>query len=157
MPELISLLGKNELIAAIDGWQADTKELRTPFTEIGQTVLAPFFEKRFAASGPGWAALSPAYAAIKQASHPGQPILVASGKMRKAFTAPSAFKVTENSITMDAFQNVPYARYHQTGTKHMPKRQIIPSDLAQLAPVVGARLGTYLLDKGKARGFRTTE
>lgn len=155
--ELISLLGRSDLEAAIAGWSKDTEDLTIPFTQAGREVLQPYFAKRFAAGGPGWAPLSPAYAARKAARYGHRPVLTASGRMAQAFSGDSMYHVRPSSLSVDGPEDVSYWRYHQTGTSRMPQRQIIPSDLSELAPAIGSRIGTYLLGKAKSRGFRVTE
>lgn len=95
--------------------------------------LTPVFEaemaRQFDAQGGGptgaWAPLSPAYAAWKERAFPGQPILVASGKMREALTQ-SASPFAARAFDSDSFQfgtsNIPYASFHQLGTPTMPDR-----------------------------------
>jgi phage gpG-like protein len=70
-----------------------------------------------------WAPLSPKYRAWKEKHYPGKPILVRTGALRRELTgSPLGIEdVTTRSIRMGT--NVPYARYHQTGTHRMPRRQ----------------------------------
>lgn len=75
-------------------------------------------------SGP-WAPLSSAYAALKEKKYPGNPILVASGKLRAALTSSSSPWSTR-SYGADEFTfgtaGIDYASAHQLGTAYMPAR-----------------------------------
>ncbi len=75
-------------------------------------------------SGP-FEPLTDAYAKWKEQAFPGNPILVASGKLREGLTNSSSIYATR-STDAETFnfgtQDVPYASYHQVGTSHMPAR-----------------------------------
>src|SRR6185436_13207261 len=82
--------------------------------------------------GGAWARLSPTYRVWKQKFYPGQPILVRDGTLRNSlhwygdspgyggvFDAQPSFVVVGTSV--------PYAGYHQYGTKKMPARSFLPT------------------------------
>lgn len=105
--------------------------------DVGKHVLpklVPLLEdasaKQFAAEGAGpqagsWAALSTRYAEWKSKVAPGAPKLVLSGNLREALSsssAPGALRdVSGESLTFGT-SGVPYASFHQTGTRRMPAR-----------------------------------
>ena len=104
--------------------------------DVGKHILPkllPVLEvetgKQFDAEGAGpqagsWAPLSVSYAKWKQAHFPGQPKLVATGKLRAALTGPgsnSRRDVSGNELTFGTI-GIPYASFHQTGTGKMPAR-----------------------------------
>ena len=76
------------------------------------------------ASG-GWAPLSPAYAARKARAYPGKPILERTGRLVRSLTSPTAPDAIRRSEPhlMEFGTSVPYGRYHQTGTRFMPRRR----------------------------------
>lgn len=74
------------------------------------------------AFGRTWPPLSPRYRKWKQKHYPGQPILVRTGALRKSLTETpmGVHEVTRTTIRLGS--GLPYARYHQTGGPHLPKR-----------------------------------
>jgi hypothetical protein len=155
MPKIaITATGVNELRASLDGWEADVTNLKGPLTSLLQQVIRPHIGQAFADSGPGWKALSPAYAKWKAIHYAGMPILVRTGKMRTALTGGvgSAFTVTENSLTIDPSQAVPYWKWHETGAGKLPKRSMLQfSDQAQVE--MGDTLLKWLSDSAHKYGF----
>lgn len=70
-----------------------------------------------------WDKLSPAYKKIKPK---GLPKLVLTGKMKKSVvTGKSNAKVEYKKDYMKHYTTVPYAMFHQFGTKKMPMRKFI--------------------------------
>ncbi len=119
-------------------------------------ALQQYSENYFARGGayegnPPFAPLSARYAKWKARRYPGAPILTRSGRLRASLAS-----VTNDSIadaTADALTfgtRVPYATYHQFGTRKMPKRPPL-----KLSKPLGARLITilrdYLLEQGENR------
>jgi phage gpG-like protein len=98
--------------------------------------LSPVFEaaeeRQFAAEGAGpnrgkWAPLTAKYAEWKGQHYPGNPILVASGRMREALTqssSPFARRVTSGDTFDFGTEGVPYASFHQLGTSRMVDRAL---------------------------------
>lgn len=90
------------------------------------------FESEGAAGASGrWAPLSAGYARSKQASHPDKPILRADDDLFASLTDPEAagaiLRPEPDSLTIGT--SVPYAIFHQRGTRHMPARPpISPSE-----------------------------
>ena len=74
----------------------------------------------------GWAPLSPSYAAQKAAEGFGNRILVRTGRLKASLTSRGAGSVFRSDAkSMAVGTSVPYAGYHQTGTRKMPKREPI--------------------------------
>ena len=96
--------------------------------------------------GGAWAALSPKYRIWKKKFYPGQPILVRKGILRNSLhwygTGPGYGGIFEPRPTMVTVgTGVPYAGYHQYGTKRMPARSFLPTpDPAVFAPLMQAWL-----------------
>lgn len=73
----------------------------------------------------GWAPLDPQYAAFKAAKFPGRPTLVGNGRLFRS-VASMTNSISSISPTKAEFgTNVEYAKFHQYGTRKMPKRKII--------------------------------
>jgi len=151
-----SLLGKDELIAAIDAWGRDCADLRGPLTGLMLDVVTPMLKARFAAEGPGWAPLSESYAAWKHVAYPGAPILVRTGAMRGAFAGGvgSEFTVTTDRLSINP-SRYPYWKYHQTGTDRMPARPILQFDGTQRQQMQDY-VSKKLQGLATQRGFRVT-
>ncbi|PYV09102.1 MAG: hypothetical protein DMG23_11815 [Acidobacteria bacterium] len=73
----------------------------------------------------GWPPLSPRYARRKQKRYPGRPVLQAGGRLRGSLVGKSADTVEALEPGRMKFgTSVPYAIFHQTGTRKMPARPI---------------------------------
>lgn len=91
-------------------------------------------KEQFAGEGIGpsgkWKALSAAYAKRKIKKWGSTPILQASGRLVKSLTGNSSDSVVEKTADeLTIGTTVPYAGYHQRGTKTMPSRP--PVDLSE--------------------------
>jgi phage gpG-like protein len=165
----ITTTGQHELVRALEDWTAAVADQNTALTQMTLEVIGPILAKRFSRSGPDWAPLSPAYQDWKAIRYGNQPILVASGRMRRAFLSPAlAARGGRNTIVLTP-QDVPYWRYHQTGTTRRHARPIIQftgDDTAgtrrmPARPIIQftgddtARMGAYLVKSlvGRARTF----
>jgi len=117
--------GTQQLQRTLQRWVDATTDLRPAFELVADAFakleLAQFVTEG-AAGGEPWAALSPSYAARKARTHPGRPILVRSGDMRRDFTSRPFGVERISSDTMVLGSSLAYARYHQTGTPRMPRR-----------------------------------
>lgn len=112
-------------------------------------VVQDLFKTGGAARGTGgkfkggnWAWLSPKYRAWKAVHYPGAPILVRTGEMRESVRwygtnlGPGGLFDPHPSYVI-AGTTIPYAKYHQTGTKHMPARPFLPPpDPAVIVPLL---------------------
>lgn len=91
-----------------------------------------------ARSGSRWAALSPGYAAWKAEHAPGKGILVLSGALKASLVGDGAGSVVRATATsLEIGTTVPYAMYHQTGTRHMPQRPPLRVNMAFMTAVGG--------------------
>lgn len=126
--------------------RAAVEKLSLAFERAGENIkdfdrylfprLSPVFEaqeeRQFVAEGAGphrghWAPLTEKYAEWKGQHYPGNPLLVASGKMREALTQPSSpFARRSHTGTFFEFgtQGVEYASFHQLGTSKMVDRPL---------------------------------
>jgi len=121
----LNVNGTQQLSRTLARWANAMIDLRPAFeivaTEFARMELSQFATQGAISKDP-WTALSPRYAARKARTHPGAPILVRSGDLRRDLTR-RPFGVEE--ITSDSMRlgtTLPYARYHQTGTPRMPRR-----------------------------------
>lgn len=76
---------------------------------------AQAFSSGGSSSGGGWAARKPPTG--------GWPILQRTGRLRGSLTGPSVRQIGPKRMELGT--NVPYARYHQTGTSRMVARPVI--------------------------------
>lgn len=97
---------------------------------VGKELLKNFISQGRYASG-GWAPLSPKYAKWKAKRYPGAPILVRTGQLRRDLTRrPFGVERITDSV-MEIGTDLPYAEYHQTGGRHLPRRR--PFELTDTA------------------------
>lgn len=100
-----------------------------PFWPVAMRIIRAWFGLQFesegAFGGAKWAPLTPDYAAYKASQYPGKSILVATGKLKRAATAPTwhGRPTSLEIVIADAV-----AIYHQEGTSSMPARPIIPHE-----------------------------
>ncbi|MBT4498064.1 MAG: hypothetical protein HOC74_10105 [Gemmatimonadetes bacterium] len=128
--------GQKQLDRALGLYSANIKDLRGVWPDIRDDFLeggqAQFASQGKSGSG-GWKALSPAYAAWKNAHFPGKPILQRQGDLIGSLTNKSnkRFIYRPSKLGLAIGTRVPYARYHQTGTPDMPARPPIQLTKAQ--------------------------
>jgi len=93
--------------------------------------------------GPGhWAPLSPVYRAWKERHFPGKKILERTGKLKESLEWNGRrlgrygfFQATTDSVVFGT--DVPYAKYHKSGTPRMPAREFLPvPDAKYWAPLM---------------------
>lgn len=102
-----------------------TRDL-TPAWLKFERVLARANRRRFlaqgASDGAAWAPLSPRYAAWKANHYPGKTILRRTDELFRSLTRVpmDVHRVTPSAAEFGT--DVPYAIFHQLGTKHMPAR-----------------------------------
>lgn len=101
----------------------------------------------------GWVPLSPGYAAWKAKHAPGRPLLVQSGKLRQSLTERGGEHIEE--IRADSLRlgtEVPYAIYHQKGTRRMPARKLV--ELSETDKTRWTkRIQAFLVQEAKAQGL----
>ncbi len=149
----VNLQGRTEVEHALDQWAADVKIPRRLLVDLASDVIALDVAEKFANQGPGWKALSPAYAAWKAEHFPGQPILVRTGKMREellTITKGGASRVQGNRLNLTP--KTPYFPVHQFGGRRVPKRQMI--DLAALEPKIHAYIEHWLSGRAHDLGLQ---
>lgn len=109
------------------------------------TTLRSIVADQFATQGRGlWRPLSKRYAAQKAQKYPGKTVLRRTDRMYDSLvkrTASSIVSINKNELTYGT--SVPFASFHQTGTRKMPARKIIAlteGDKDKIIKAVQARL-----------------
>jgi phage gpG-like protein len=133
--------GAGTLVAAFDAMATGIQNPKGPLLGLYQDVITVLVAQRFAAEGPGWAPLSPVYAARKQQLVGRKPILQFSGALLSALTGHrgAVYTVAGNTLTIHPDETVPYWKAHQFGTKYMPARPPLSFSTAQQQ-----QMGAYL-------------
>lgn len=102
-----------------------------PFWQDVVSLLHVHEENTFAREGAyeglrKWAALSPEYARWKARVAPGAPILTLTGRLRRSLAGQTADSIVEiDDFRLVYGTAVPYAIYHQMGTRKMPARPML--------------------------------
>lgn len=125
----LSIPGTRTYGLTLKRW-ADALVDMTPAWEEVTELVRQFEMARFATQGGSgrarWAPLSPRYARWKHRHHPGKPILVLSGALRRDLTTrPYGVERMEHDRLTLVLTDLPYATYHQTGTRTMPQRKVL--------------------------------
>lgn len=111
-----------------------TSDLRPVWPRIRDDFIANE-RKQFSSEGRhgsgGWTPLSAKYAAWKARVAPGKPILELSGALRQSLTGGSGFIYRTGRQSLAIGTKIPHARYHQTGTRRMPRRAPVELTEAQ--------------------------
>jgi len=122
--------------ASVQTFAAGLERLGSELSDFGKWVfprIGSLFEKtidrQFQGRGVGpvsgaWATLSPKYEKWKSVHFAGQGILERTGRLRSALTSNGTNALREYNATTMVFGTVmvPYASFHQTGTRAMPAR-----------------------------------
>ena len=142
--------GVQEMATAFSRFGEYADDLREPYGEIAD-YLQQVTDRRFQQGGPGWAPLSPAYAAWKAQNYGGRPILVRTGEMRGGMG--NVRRISEKSLEWGT--NVPYAVFHQRGTRKMPQRRIIHLERDD-ATFIHKIIQRHLVTKARQAGLEMT-
>lgn len=148
------VLGSAQLDRALTRIESASQNLTEPLEEVGDEFRAIEAE-HFDAEGPGWAPLSPKYAARKLRLYGDKPILRATDKLYRSMTIKGAEGNVSRVQPMSAEfgTSIFYAIFHQTGTVKMPAREVImlnEDDKRSLVRVVQR----YMIATGQAAGFQ---
>jgi phage gpG-like protein len=160
----ITLTGANELSAKFKAVADAAADLRTvgvwfevanEFRKLEKEVFAS--EGGSSASGK-WKALSTEYAARKLKKWGPVPILQASGKLYRSMSIRGAegsvYEESAQSLTIGT--TLPYAGYHQTGGKQLPRRAMVDfteEQTKRLGEPIKAKL-LQVASKAKLRDIR---
>ena len=125
----LNIEGEEQVSRMINRTTDRAEDLR-PFLDAVATFLPQIMEEQFSSEGArtgGWAPLSPDYADQKAKKWGNQPILVASGRMRRSLVGSGEGSISRQ-VGRDSLEfgtDIPYAGLHQTGTSRMPMRRIL--------------------------------
>lgn len=129
--------GTKELIAAFEKVQDGVADLRKNaiWFKVQQAAYKEI-KAQFAGEGIGpsgkWQELSSPYKEYKAKKWGNVPILQASGRLWKSLTRENGDAVVDKQpLEMTLGTTVPYAGYHQKGTKKMPARPFYDFDQEQ--------------------------
>lgn len=120
----------SEALRELEGMAARASNVR-PVMEQARAKMGEIEGLIWASQGTavgGWAPLSPAYAAWKAATFPGAPMMMRTGRLAEDLMD---LRGPGNDVDADGatfVTNVDYAKYHVTGTRHMPARQLWPNN-----------------------------
>lgn len=117
-------------VFGLEKWAALVQDWRPVFREARGAFFASeaqHFATEGRSTGGAFAALSPAYARRKRRLYPGRPILTASGRLRDVLTGARSdgaiSRITRDEFVQGVRGNVSGARYHDSGTRYMPRRR----------------------------------
>ncbi len=133
-----------DAIARMSGMKARSHDFTTVLVwargELEKSNAANFAANGLP-SGRSWSPLDPGYARWKSANFPGRPTMVRSGRLFRSLTN---MKGAPSFIRRDVAEfgtGVEYAKFHQSGTFKMPKRQVVFEP-----PLFAKRLGMKAAD-----------
>jgi phage gpG-like protein len=121
--------GKAQFDRSFNRVEGHIKDLR-PIWDRVERVFYRIEEEQFKSEGAKgrsgkWAKLSPEYAARKAIDYPGKLILERTGKLKSSLTSKTSDTVLIKEKQEFGFgSSLFYARFHQTGTKNMPAREL---------------------------------
>jgi hypothetical protein len=151
---LTFILNEDRVTVPLKKFEGSLEDFRRFWNEYWAPEFFLHIQKNFTGEGRfvgGWRALSPAYAAWKRAHFGRKPILVATGDMKQSFVQGERNNVLNASkLRVEAGSRDRKVRYHQTGSRRMPKRQIIvvlPADLTSRL------MNRYLGEEMRAAGM----
>lgn len=119
-----------------------------PVFKFARELIRRANAENFAQAGlpvGGWAPLDAEYGSWKSANFPGTPPMIRSGKL---FQDLVTLRGAENVVSRNYAQfgtSIEYAKFHQYGTRKMPKRQIL-FEPAGFAEEVTAYARKYIID-----------
>jgi len=127
MIEFTYVLNPEPVEKAVAGFQeslADQQPALAAIADDFREMIAEQFASQGGAEGTPWAPLAPSTLRRRRAS---PSILYATGALRRSLTEPGAAdhvaELEDESLTLGT--RLPYAFYHQAGTRRLPARPII--------------------------------
>lgn len=113
------------------------------------------FRTRGAVDGSVWKPLDPEYAAWKLENYGARGILVADGSLRASLTFDNARGAIRDvrRTGMRFGTSLPYAKFHQTGTRYMPERRPLVTNQA-LYERLAQNMAEHVTDGGALQGAR---
>lgn len=153
--------GQEQFNWAVDSISKSITDWRGVWPEVEQIFYRAQLEQfnsEGSRGGSRWTPLSDNYRNWKQKKYPGRPILVLTGRLKRSLTvngAGGADQVRDQqpmSLTLGSV--VPYAIYHQRGTKRMAQRQpmqFLQRDMGRIT----SRMYRFAERGARDAGFKT--
>lgn len=153
-----TVAGEKQLDVAMLALKEATSDLSGLWPDV-DALLRQIEEEQFSSKGKRggeeWVKLSDEYAAWKARRYPGRPILVLKGKLKESLTQSGGGHIfIPGKLGMAFGTKVPYAVYHQTGTRYMPARPPIKLLKTEDAVKIQRLIQEYLYKSGQ--GYRRT-
>ncbi len=125
----LNVVNADKLLFAITAWRDAIQDWRGAWPKVSDKLTGievQLFDSMGATGGHAkWADLKPAYARAKQRKWSQAPILQASGRLRDSLAGQSSERIdTHEALLLRWGTKVPYAVFHQTGTRKMVARQV---------------------------------
>lgn len=159
----INVEGEQSVINAFQKVERGILDLRQLGTwkwvasEFYKVEKAQFGSEGSAGKSGKWQSLTSPYKEIKAKKWGDQPILQASGRLYKSLTANGADSVYEDSnLELTLGSSLPYAGYHQKGTRKMAARPPISlndEQITQITKPIQKKL-EQLIDNAKLRNLQ---
>ncbi|MDD3494065.1 MAG: phage virion morphogenesis protein [Candidatus Thermoplasmatota archaeon] len=107
----------------VQAWLEDIDRRAGDISPIADQIVGAFLDDNRANWNRGWEDLSPAYAAWKAKHYPTAGVLELTGTLKKSLTARTGDTIVRKEPGgVKVGTRVPYAAYHQEGTKNLPPR-----------------------------------
>lgn len=155
MPAILRLKGDgftpfSMVLERLAGRAGDASPAFDKMADVFAASMRHQFDKAGGHTGPRWAPLTPQYAAQKQRTHPGRPLLVRDGGLRDDLTSrPLAVEhITSKRMIVGTSRD--YARYHQDGTGVMVARKLIGTPTAQERKRYASILHEHIIEGANA-------
>lgn len=105
----------------VDRLRYKLRSFREPLNITLRAVVIPSIKKNFAVEGrPKWWPLDGNTVAKRGSAHP---ILVRKGKLKRVSTQINIWSISRDDMEVTGLdERVPYAKFHQAGTRFMPAR-----------------------------------
>lgn len=111
--------GLDRVTAFLDKSKRKAFDLSVPLRKGGLDMLLSI-DRNFRSGGrPAWKPLSPAYLRWKLRNRYSPLPLIRTGALKQSIT----YRVTRNKLSIGT--SIPYAGYHQFGTRTIPKRKFL--------------------------------
>lgn len=143
----VARVGFGQTQALLGDWRPAFRQMHQAWERYQERVFATEGVHR----GARWAPLSPRYAAWKAVRFPRAPILTLTGALRQA--AKGLVVLEPHRAAMGPGQSVPYAIFHERGTRRMPARPFLAPSRAFLIELREIARAHLMAVRQAARGF----
>jgi len=155
----VSITGQERLRQAFTKLAASIQDYSPawdPITGIFQQAMRGQFASEGARGGKKWAPLSRGYARWKERIAPGRPILTLTGDLVLSLIRQTGDTIHEEQpLSLSLGTRLPYAKFHQRGTKRMPARPPIVLTRQDYDKMTANVVG-FSAEYGLEAGFKLT-